>query len=50
MPADLAENEIASRVRDALPPGTEWLGSSPEAIGIAVRRALDSEEVSTIHG
>ncbi|CAA9546990.1 MAG: Lipoate-protein ligase A [uncultured Thermomicrobiales bacterium] len=37
---DLTEAEIAERVRMALPRGAELLGSSPEAIGAAVRRAL----------
>jgi lipoate-protein ligase A len=43
MPADLIESEIAARVRAAVPPGTEMLGFSPEAIGIAVQRALTQE-------
>lgn len=37
---DLTESEIAEQVRIALPRGAELLGSSPEAIGAAVRRAL----------
>ena len=44
MPADLNEGEIAARVSAAIPAGTEWLGSSPEALAIAVRRALSPEE------
>src|SRR5215211_1973180 len=47
MPADLIESEIAARVRTAIPPGTEMLGFSPEAIGIAVQRALGEETEST---
>jgi lipoate-protein ligase A len=47
MPADLIESEIAARVRSAIPPGTEMLGFSPEAIGIAVQRALVQETEST---
>ena len=43
MPADLVESEIAARVRAAVPPETEMLGFSPEAIGIAVQRALTEE-------
>jgi lipoate-protein ligase A len=43
MPADLIESEIAARIRVAIPPGTEMLGFSPEAIGIAVQRALVQE-------
>jgi lipoate-protein ligase A len=50
LPADLAEAEIAGRVRAAIPPGTEWLGASPEALGIAVRRALSPEEAGVTHG
>ena len=36
----LSESEIAEQVRMAMPRGAELLGSSPEAIGAAVRRAL----------
>jgi lipoate---protein ligase len=43
MPTDLIESEIAARVRAAIPPDTEMLGFSPEAIGIAVQRALMQE-------
>ncbi len=43
---ELSESEIAEQVRMAMPRGAELLGSSPEAIGAAVRRALagDSED------
>ena len=44
--ADLSESEIAEQVRLALPRGTELLGSSPEAIGAAVRRALAAGDES----
>ncbi|MCC6790990.1 MAG: biotin--protein ligase [Thermomicrobiales bacterium] len=44
IPADLGEAEIAERVDAAIPAGTEWLGSSPEALAIAVRRALEPVE------
>jgi lipoate-protein ligase A len=37
---DLSETEIAEQVRMALPRDAELLGSSPEAIAAAVRRAL----------
>ena len=48
IPADLTEGEIAQRVGAEIRPGTEWLGSSPEALAIAVRRALTpSEERAT---
>ena len=40
VPADLSEDEIAAQRRRGDPAGTEWLGSSPEALAIAVRRAL----------
>ena len=44
IPADLREDEIAARVAAAIPAGTEWLGSSPEGLAIAVRRALAGVE------
>ena len=37
---ELSESEIAEEVRMAMPRDAELLGSSPEAIGAAVRRAL----------
>ena len=37
---ELTETEIAEQVRMAMSPEAELLGSSPEAIGAAVRRAL----------
>ena len=40
LPIELSETEIAERVRLALPRDAELLGSSPEAVGAAVRRAL----------
>ena len=40
MSVELPEVAIAERVRMALPRDAELLGSSPEAIGAAVRRAL----------
>ena len=42
--AGLSEQEIATRVAAAIPAGTEWLGSSPEALAIAVCRGLTPEE------
>jgi lipoate-protein ligase A len=47
IPADASEAEIASRVSAAIPHGTEWLGSSPEALAVAVRRALTVEETAS---
>jgi|SRR5680860_450395 len=38
--AELSEADIASAVHEATPPGAEVLGTSPEGIAIAVRRAL----------
>jgi len=46
MPVELTEAAIADRVRPALPPGTELLGSSPEAIAIAVQRGLVASGVA----
>ena len=40
---ELSESEIAEQVRAAMPRDAELLGSSPEAIGAAVRRALAAE-------
>lgn len=40
LPVELSESEIAERVRMAMPRDTELLGSSPEGIATAVRRAL----------
>ncbi|HET8628001.1 MAG TPA: biotin--protein ligase [Thermomicrobiales bacterium] len=39
-PAGASEEELAARVRAALPPDATLLGFSPEAIGRAVRRGL----------
>ena len=41
--AQESESGIAARIRAAIPDGTEWLGSSPEALAIAVRRGLATE-------
>ncbi len=38
--ADLSESELADRVRFSLPRGAELLGTSPEAIAAAIRRAI----------
>jgi lipoate-protein ligase A len=40
-PADLDDAGFAKRIAAAIPDGTEWLGSSPEALATAVRRALE---------
>ena len=39
-PAGLTADAYAARVRSALPSGVELLGSSPQALGAAVVRAL----------
>ncbi len=41
---ELSESELAQEVRAAMPRDAEILGSSPEAIGAAVRRALAQNE------
>ena len=43
LPVDLTESEYAEKVRFALPRDAELLGSSPDAIGAAIRRALASD-------
>ncbi len=40
-PAESDETAFADRIAAAIPAGTEWLGASPRALAIAVRRALD---------
>jgi len=40
IPAGTSEDEIAERIRDALEPGVEMIGFSPEAVARAVRRAI----------
>ena len=44
-PAGLDDAAYAARIEAVIPEGTEWLGSSPEALTIAVRRALKSGPV-----
>lgn len=43
LPETASEAEIAAAVATAIPAGTEWLGTSPEGLAIAVRRALSGE-------
>lgn len=43
-PASLSEPEVAARIAAALPEGTQWIGCSPEAVAIAVGRALELGE------
>lgn len=40
LPAGTSEDQIAERIRDALEPGVEMIGFSPEAVARAVRRAI----------
>ena len=44
IPVGLEEGELAQAVAAVIPPDAELLGFSPEAIAIAVRRALDGGE------
>ena len=41
MPADLDVASVAARVQAAIPAGAEVLGTSPDGIAIATRRALE---------
>ncbi len=49
---DATDAELAARIAAAIPTGTEWLGSSPEGLAIAVRRALQAgpAEVGALDG
>jgi lipoate-protein ligase A len=51
-PADISDEDLTKRISSAIPDGTEWLGSSPQALTNAVRRALESpaEEIETAGG
>lgn len=42
LPADTDAATLTSAIRDALPPGAELMGFSPEAVATTVRRALSS--------
>ncbi len=44
LPRETDETGIADAVRRGIPAGTELLGTSPEGIAIAVRRALLAED------
>lgn len=46
-PADLDDAAYSARIAAAIPEGTEWFGSSPEALATAVRRALEG---GPLHG
>jgi lipoate---protein ligase len=46
LPVNTLEADITSRIAAAIPAGTEWLGSSPEALAIAVRRGLIEGETT----
>lgn len=42
-PSDADEHRLASAIRTQLPPGVMMYGISPEAVAVAVRRAIDEE-------
>ena len=42
-PINASDADLTERVSAAIPPGTEWMGASPEALVTAVRRALESQ-------
>ena len=42
-PAIADAGELAAAVARAIPPGTELMGFSPEAVAIAARRAIDGD-------
>ncbi len=44
LPAAASEEQVAAAVRDATGEGVTFLGFSPEAVGIAVRRAVSGEQ------
>lgn len=44
LPINMDLHAIAARVRTAIPFGVELLGTSPEAVAVAVRRAIDGED------
>lgn len=45
-PADEELADRTARIASSIPPGTEWLGSSPEALATAIDRALHPDEES----
>jgi lipoate-protein ligase A len=45
MPASLSPQEMTERVRNSLAPSVDVLGTSPDAISTAIRRALESAAV-----
>jgi lipoate-protein ligase A len=45
---DLSEVDLVERISAAIPSGTEWLGSSPEALAIAVRRAITEAKATNV--
>ena len=44
LPADASEALLAAAVQVALDPGVQLFGITPEAVAVAVRRALDGNE------
>jgi lipoate-protein ligase A len=48
LPASLSEDELTAAIDAAIPAGTEWLGSSPRALAIAIGRALASQDETDV--
>ncbi len=48
LPVSIDEAAIADHIRSRIDPGAELLGTSPEAIAIAVRRALAEPAPATV--
>lgn len=44
LPINTEPAAISTRFRSAIPPGVELLGTSPEAITVAIRRAIDGDD------
>ncbi|MGL4424310.1 MAG: lipoate--protein ligase family protein [Gemmataceae bacterium] len=44
LPADTTSGALAARIQAAIPFGVELLGTSPQAIAIAIRRAITGDE------
>lgn len=40
-PANASEEQLSARIAERLPSGVEMIGFSPDAIAVAVRRAID---------
>jgi lipoate-protein ligase A len=42
-PADLSAEELSQRIAASIPDGVEWLGSSPDALALAVHRGIQTD-------